>query len=63
MKLPVVPGTRSVREAWQQSRGILQEQAFRGNLDESAVSLEMKRGLGGTGVVLDLKEEIKCYGN
>jgi hypothetical protein len=59
----VVPGTRSVREAWQQSRGIFQEQAFRGNLDESAVSLEMKRGLDGTEAVLDFKEEIRCYGN
>jgi hypothetical protein len=63
MKPSVVPGTRSVREVWQQSRGILQEQAFRGNLDESAVSLEMKRGLDGTGAVLDFKEEIRCYGN
>ena len=58
MKLFVVPGTRSIREAWQQSRGSLQEQAFRGNLDESTVSLEMKRGLGGTEAVLNLKEEI-----
>ena len=63
MKLSALPGTRSVRGAWQQSRGIFQEQAFRGNLDESAVSLEMKRGLDGTGAVLDLKEEIRCYGN
>jgi hypothetical protein len=63
MELLAVPGAISVRESSQQSRGILQKQAFRRDRDGNGISVGMNRGRGESGAVLDLKEEIECYGN